>query len=476
MKKQKILILFITLLSVTGCKKWLDVKPTTQVDQGQLFTTQQGFEDAMYGVYTVMANASLYGDQLTMSYLDVLAQQYNCQTIPTHSFYQAAIYNYQDAGVKVRINNIWDSMYNAITNVNNVLLNIDAKKDLFQSGNYALVKGEALGLRAFMHFDLLRMFGPSYASNPARPSIPYITTVSGGVTPLSTVSEILDKVIADLKAASTLLSGYKTVDVNFAQVGPLPNNWLNRRQCHFNYWAAEAILARVYLYKGDKTNALLHATNVIDAGIFPFETPDRLSNFYDRTFLTEQIFALSKFNLRPQVATYFQAPSGFNTGFEQQLTNSYGGGGIVDQIYEITSGGVTDIRYALLWYLSASTWFPSKFSQDVPNQDYVNVVPLVRIPEMYYIAAECSDPATATSLLNTVRSQRGLSDLPAGLDAATLQNEILKEYQKEFYAEGQLFYYYKRLNSPQIRFTSIPGSDKIYVLPLPDAEVQYRGH
>lgn len=477
MKKELISLLLILILA-PGCKKWLDVKPRTIVEQSRLFSSEKGFEDAMYGIYTVMSNASLYGDQLTMSFLDVLAQQYNCQTRPTHKFYQASIYKYTDAGVKTMIGNIWDSMYNAITNINNILLNIDGKKDLFAPGNYQLVKGEALGLRAFMHFDLLRMFGGSYASHASQAAIPYVTTVSGGVTPLSTVSEVLDKAIADLTAASGLLSGYKNIDPNYTRGTILQNDWLNSRQSHFNYWAAEATLARICLYKGDKQNALQHARNVINSGMFNFETSDRLNNLMDRTFIPEQVFALSKFNLRPQVTAYFQAPGGRVSGnddMDRWLTNSYGNGGVVDQIYEITSGGVTDIRYARLWQLSGTVYFCSKYWQDGTSPDFVNLVPLIRLPEMYYIAAECADPATATAYLNAVREQRGLNDLPSGLDAAAVQNEILKEYQKEFYAEGQMFYYYKRLNLSQIRFSGIPGSDNIYILPLPDGELQYRG-
>ncbi len=84
----------------TGCNKWLDAKPKTLIESEQLFKSEKGFEDAMYGVYTKMAGTSLYGDQLTMSFLEVLAQQYNCQSNPSHNFYQAANYNYLDAGVK----------------------------------------------------------------------------------------------------------------------------------------------------------------------------------------------------------------------------------------------------------------------------------------------------------------------------------------------------------------------------------------
>lgn len=468
--------LLLLTITASGCNKWLDAKPKTLVESEQLFKTEKGFEDAMYGVYTTMSISSLYGDQLTMSFLDVLAQQYNCQTNSSHDFYQAAMYNYRDGMVEARKDSIWTSMYFAITNLNNVLINMEGRENLFQPGNYELIKGEAIGLRAFMHFDLLRLFGSSYAAGAAKPAIPYVKTVSGGVTPLLTVNAVLDSVIADLTTASGLLSTYKNASYEYyAAENQLQNTWLNHRQNHFNYWAAEATLARAYLYKGDKPNALEHAKNVIGAGSFDFQAPDRISTLKDYTFIPEHIFALSKFNIRPLENRYFRVTTnGANGGSDFQLTNSYGNGGAVDQIYEISSGGVTDVRYAYLWQLNGSVYFPSKWWQESGNPVYNNWVPLIRLPEMYYIAAECSDPATATGYLNTVRSQRGIADLPSGLDATAIQQELHKEYQKEFYAEGQLFYYYKRLNSPSIRFSSIPASERVYVLPLPDAELQYR--
>lgn len=477
MNYMRILLVSILLITIaSGCNKWLDAKPKTMVESEQLFGSEKGFEDAMYGVYTTMGESSLYGEHLTMAFLDVLAQQYNCQTNPSHNFHQASMYNYQDGAVKAIIDNIWTRMYYGITNLNNVLLNIESKKDLFRPGNYELIKGEAMGLRAFMHFDLLRLFGSSPVSGASKPAIPYVTTVSGGVTPLSTVNAVLDSVIADLTEASQLLSVYKTVSLTYySPENSSGNTWLNHRQAHFNYWAAEATLARVYLYKGDKQKALTHAQNVIGAEYFTFQTSDRIGNLKDYTFIPEHIFALSKFNIRPLENKYFRVTTnGANAGTNIQLTNSYGNGGAVDQIYDIASGGVSDVRYAHLWQLNGSVYFPTKWWQESGNPVYNNWVPLIRLPEMYYIAAECSDPATATSYLNLVREKRGLPSLPAGLDATAIQEEIRKEYQKEFYAEGQLFYYYKRLNSSTIKFSVIPASDQVYILPLPDAELQYR--
>src|SRR5262249_49143919 len=115
---------------------------------------------------------------------------------------------------------------------------------------------------------------------------------------------------------------------------------------------------------------------------------------------------------------------------------------------------------------------------DVANSNtaFRYMVPLLRMSEMYYIAAECApDNVTAFSYLNTVRNNRGLVSLAT---TANLQTEIKKEYNKEFYGEGQLFYYYKRTKT-----TSIPNGsatsgnvtmDKTkYVLPLPQSETDF---
>ncbi|WP_315815445.1 RagB/SusD family nutrient uptake outer membrane protein [Paraflavitalea speifideaquila] len=104
-------------------------------------------------------------------------------------------------------------------------------------------------------------------------------------------------------------------------------------------------------------------------------------------------------------------------------------------------------------------------------------MPMVRLSEMYYIMAECEPDATkAREYFNTVRKNRGLVDIAP---SANLNTELQKEYQKEFWGEGQLFYYYKRRN-----ITSIPNgaaaSGNItmnaakYVFPLPLSETQYR--
>lgn len=456
----------LLVLCVSSCSKWLDVRPKSQVKENDLFSTEQGFVDALTGVYTLMTNTSLYGDNMTMGFMDALAQRYDISG-SSSAFYQTGLYNYQDANVKSTVAGIWNSMYNAIVNDNNILQQIDAQKRLFSGQNYALVKGEALGLRAFMHFDLLRMFGPVYATNPDKICIPYVTTVSLKVTPQLKASVVMDSVIADLKTAEQLLSADSLVD-NFT-----PNDsWLLAyRQNHFNLWAVKALLARVYLYKGDKVNALKYALQVINSHRFSFVQKVALTGAVstkDRTFRTEHMFSLHIYNLKASVDKYFK----YSTGNSYQLTLPEVR---LNNIFEIANGGSTDYRYAFLWELDGTIRFPSKLWQESKVvAAYKELMPLLRLPEVYFIAAECTaDVPTAVSYLNAVRENRGIAPLPDVLLPDNLQNEIFKSYEKEFYCEGQLWFYYKRRNSKSISGTSIPGSDVIYVFPLPDDEVQF---
>ncbi len=119
----------------------------------------------------------------------------------------------------------------------------------------------------------------------------------------------------------------------------------------------------------------------------------------------------------------------------------------------------------------------SKFWQ-YENGTYKNFMPVLRWSEMYYIAAEASlntDSRQAVRYLNTVRNNRYLDfdPLDENLPVTQIQNEIYKEYRKELVGEGQLFYYYKRLNFASIPGSAVSGSDDIYVLPMPENEVEF---
>src|SRR5690606_24722049 len=99
-------------------------------------------------------------------------------------------------------------------------------------------------------------------------------------------------------------------------------------------------------------------------------------------------------------------------------------------------------------------------------------IPVIRLSEMYYIAAEAeTDPQLALGYLNTVRTARVLPALD-DLTSGDFKNELLKAYRKEFFGEGQLWFYYKRLNVAQIPNSpeATTMTEEKYVFPLPVAE------
>ena len=103
---------------------------------------------------------------------------------------------------------------------------------------------------------------------------------------------------------------------------------------------------------------------------------------------------------------------------------------------------------------------------------------MIRLPELYYIAAECyvrkSVPELSAALdcLNKVRENRGLYTPLQNLDATQIIAEIQKEYHKEFLSEGVMFYYYKRTGATTIpNYTGVMG-DEQYILPYPEFELQ----
>ena len=78
-----------------------------------------------------------------------------------------------------RIENIWLKAYNAIANINNELEYLEKEKSILDPINYAIIKGELLGLRAYVHFDLIRLFGYGNVAGReevlSKETIPYVT-------------------------------------------------------------------------------------------------------------------------------------------------------------------------------------------------------------------------------------------------------------------------------------------------------------
>ena len=252
-----IIILMVSLFFIS-CENWLDVSPKSDIKVEDLFSTQEGFEDAVMGVYSLMTLPDVYGANLSFGYADVLAAYY---TVGTKSaFYEASKYNYREAGEEGRLSSIWSLMYKGIANLNSILKHVDERQEVFGENDFYLYKGEVLALRAMLHFDLLRLFAPSMKVGEKEKAIPYMDSYTHLAQPRLSVREVLDCVIRDLNEARDLMRPYDSFGPQYAEdeAEDTPAS-VDRYKSRMRYYSATALLARVYLYAGETGKALTAA-------------------------------------------------------------------------------------------------------------------------------------------------------------------------------------------------------------------------
>lgn len=484
--KYTIVILFITIL-FTSCSKWLDVQPESEVGKDELFSTEAGFQESLNGVYSRCSEGDLYGNELLVGLTEVMSQNYTISVFDYNKYAETSQFNFSDPDFRGRRNRIWQAAYHAITNCNLILENIEAKKTIFSGNTYELIKGEALALRAYLHFDMLRLFAPSYGNNSAAKAIPYVVTYSNKVTPLSTVKEVIDLIVVDLEAAKALLVNTDPIVAQSYSVG-YPQDvestettentlFLQNRRHRMNYYAVCGSLARVALYAGNPTLALSNAQTVIESEKFPWTK--------------ESDFVEAQLEKRDRILYKELVMAWYIPGMEDVLENRFNAGTTslyMDQvagrsIYEVASVGAEDLRFKI-WFSQVTSNESTrlevqKYRREKEQNLHYLMAPAIRLSELYYIAAESifdTNPVKAWDYFNTVRFHRGIGTAITNEPSKEFfLNELLKEYRKEFYAEGQVFYAFKRLNKDIIGQNNnrYPASDGIFVLPLPEDEIEF---
>ena len=458
--------LALLAISLTSCSDWFDVSPKTDVKADELFETAEGFESALAGIYISMTDGDCYGHDMSFGLIDQLAQLYD--RIPDGTTDREAIYQYeqesQGYGTKSRLAAIWQKSYNLIANTNNFMkwLNSNGQRVLKDEQTRNMYYGEAYALRAYLHFDLLRGWGPmDYQTDKKNLSIPYRLVADNSKQPRLSAEAIVEKIIADLKQAEQYLAFEKSTSLSG-----------NERRYRLNYYAVKALEARVYCYAGDAQNAVNCADEVIKHCGLSLQS----SNSNDPAQFSETLFGINKYKMSDNFSSYFAEGPDFTTQYWVSLQN-------YKRIFE-AEGNERDADFrarrgaGVYVYDGVSRVISRKY---LKNDD--SVIPLIRLPEMCYILCEMSSLADAPQYINTVRSHRGISKSNAyssfANDAART-SALSKEYRKEFYAEGQYFYFLKHHGIKNLDYSheanteaTVTMSEQRYVFPLPDREKEY---
>lgn len=403
-KKLRYMMLCLSLFAF-GCNDWLDVQPKSQVKEEDLFSSESGFRDALTGIYALMGRVETYGGNSTMGFMDMLAQTYSKVD---YDYEDALKYNYKEEHVKGIVDTMWSSNYNAIANCNYLLQNIEKKGSVMSERLRNVVEGEALALRAFLHFDLLRGYAPSYKMGKDEPAIPYVREVTNSPVVQSTVAEVLEYILTDLKTAQALLKPVDPIGPSFAEYNDKleygmdeyitdDGFWLYRKS-RLNYYGVTALMARVYLCQENLTDALACAQEVIDSKRFEFMN-DSINNVYAYRNLSyiekmarhEYVSSLYVYDLKEGRSDLFfkNLASCECVIAEGRKASIYSG-----------MGQDLDIR--------SKNWFETPAGSAT---EYVNKymrgtqIPLLKLSEMYLIAAEASGDIR---YLETLRANRGM--------------------------------------------------------------------
>lgn len=487
---KRIYILFATIaVLLSSCSDWLDVQPSDTVSADKMFEVGTGYRIALNGVYKKASTGALYGKELVWGLLSACGGDYDQSYYGIGYYHPYAIiasdYDYTNADAIKVFDPIWENAYNCIANCNNLIGNIrNEDPSKFQKGEIEknLIMGEAYALRAMLHFDILRMYAP--AKDDGKTYIPYYDQdgLSTG-QPALKVDEVLSKVVDDLEMAQKMVIDLDVndeahryliyygnrfemkyhIDIPVAERDP----FFACRAYRMNYFAVTAILARVYNYMGDHTKAYEEAKKVLDYNFddaygYPFIFT--VLNAVDNNKKTREdiIFCLSDPKLYDAYHPYSYYKGGAEAFLALNSTITFDDPGDYRKTKLIGTGDYSK-SVSLKFVRPASETSDSKINADI--------LPIVRLSEMYYIKAEYEASKglyeDAAKSMDMVRMGRNCTAGRLSFNSqATFEAELLKEARREFVAEGQTYFYYKKLGVLPSRWMT----EEHFVFPKPIAE------
>lgn len=440
------LLLLIATLAVSCEKDFLEKAPFDAIPFDEALLTEDDMDAALNGVYSNMLTANLYGRTIPIMG-DLLADNAYIATVNSGRYLPFNTYAlFDDNG---DIGGVWASAYYTIMAANQVI-----NADLPANARVNQMRGEAFAARAFLYFDLCRIFGLSYTGNENTPGVPIVLTYDPELKPArNTVGDVYAQIISDLNAAITLMTEEKNSE-------------------YLSKWAAIGLLSRVYQYMGDWENARIHAEDLINNGGYSLVDSAGYVDFWYDPGPSEKSETL--FELRLDLVVN----NGFNS-LAAMYDDAIYGDAICDSLF-YQSFSDADVRKQLLvpGELSGEpvVWV-MKYPNSSNTSDYDNAK-VIRLAEVHLILAEAyyhlGDEGAARTWLNTIAQNREPSFAGYTSSGETLLNDITNERRKELAFEGNRFFDLNRLGldiNRSAQFPTeaqyIPADDYRRIMPIP---------
>ncbi len=464
MRYNKLILFSILLLTLASCKKLIEIKETDSVAGEIALKTVNNNEQAIIGAYSstqvemgILLNAT-FADEVKV------AEFYNAGT--THEWQ----YGSTDVGIRDNFTAM-TPYYRTIDRVNRVLIALPVA-DSTRIGDNTLrprLRGEALFLRAFSHFELFRYYAGVYDPNSL--AMPYMEAPSIAAQARINMGPYFQKLNADIAEAKNLL----------------PNNLADINRA--TKLAATALQARIALYMRDWANAVTYSTEYINA--IPLSPMTQFDGIWTDANTNEQVFRLVRTAaLGGRIGSLFRAtgsPTTIGTVTwrpSDKIWDSY------DQVNDVRFGSYFKVE-PLLTAAGRNPRLIKKYQGGTYGSTNENVAnaKVFRTGEMYLIRAEAraelnnfTGANSAESDINDLRTARITGYVPVvfGSKQAAI-DDILLERFKELSYEGHRFWDLKRRALPVQRLSSdaptanaatLPAGNFRFLLPIPNVELQ----
>lgn len=418
-------------ITATSCKDFLDKEPTTSLSTELAITNLKDAQTALVGVYDgVQGNSgavSWYGAR------QIYRADVAGDLMQANGAGKRCSADFEMNWTGVASPNIWDVPYNVIRRANNIIKAIEDGK--IKDGTPAQInhiKGQALTVRALAHFDLARNYGLPYtADNGVSLATPIVTTplLPDAQLPRNTVAEVYTQVIKDLTDAIALMNTSKNLG-------------------YLNQQGAKALLARVYLYKGDNQNAFNTAVDVINNGGYTLWTNAQYASAWANQGSSEVIWEIVNFSSadwtdREGIA-YLMNENGYADIILSKKACNYFNANPNDVRNSIMTK--SNVKVNIDNYGTNKVWLLKYPMRQGQSDIRIGNVIMLRLSEQYLIAAEA-----AIKLGNQANADKYLNDIikranpTAATVTATLEN-IIWERGIELIGEGHRMYDLMRNN------------------------------
>ena len=441
---RKYYVLLCLVAGLNSCEEFVAVEvPNSQLSGEFVFDDVRTAEAVLMHVYTKMNNnVMVCGDGNGLSVLmGNYTDELTCYAanIPELLFYQNEM-----TALNPTLQSLWRNTYNLIYSVNSVIEGVENSESLAQADRNRLI-GEALFVRAYLHFYLNQLFG----------AIPYVTTTDYRVNTTigkQTNAAVFALLEADLLAAESMLT----------------DGYVGQHRVRPNKHTVLALQARLYLY-GEQWELAKQKAGAVLANTALYNLEPDLNS----VFLRSSSGTIWQLMAGPEGKNTLEAKSFIFTAvpppsraLQEGLVNAFDPADLrgIHWVKSVTNGSAT-FYHAFKYKLNNDTSTSMEYSVQF------------RLEEMYLIRAEANAELNLLDLsaadLNVIRNRAGLGDSSAATKAELL-TAIIEERRLEFFTElGHRFFDLKRKGFLDAVLSGVkPGWNSTDVLfPLPENEL-----